>query len=223
MPYRQRPRQPQRSQAPRQSIQYGQNGSRQNTPQCKPSPPALMIPPANTITKRSRALLTTTKGTGTFVVVFDANGRPSRAMRLNLNCSLNISISAYPQQIFVSRSAYEAASFHRSQRHRHSRHTHRDALPYRHHALFPWYHLALRFMRNGRRRLACHLALLYLSRRVLRRWNSHRKLAVKVATARSDRRMLPLFLPWTSDAKLSNRRPATRLHRPRLRLRTKHR
>ena len=28
-----------------------------------------MIPPANTITKRSRALLTTTKGTGTFVVV----------------------------------------------------------------------------------------------------------------------------------------------------------
>lgn len=33
----------------------------------------------------------------------------------------------------------------------------------------------------------------------------------------------PLFLPWTSDAKLSNRRPATRLHHPRLRLRTKHR
>ena len=35
-------------------------------------------------------------------------------------------------------------------------------------------------MRNGRRQLACHLALLYLSRRVLRRWNSHRKLQSKL-------------------------------------------
>ncbi len=39
------------------------------------------------------------------------------------------------------------------------------------------------------------LAFLYLSRRVLRRWNSHRNLAVKVATARSDRRTASLFLP----------------------------
>ena len=195
MPCQQRPHQPRRLQAPRQSIQYGQNGSRQNTSQCKPSPPALMISPANTITKRSRPLPTTTKETDTFVVGFDANGRPSHAMRLNLICYLNLSISIYPQQLFVSGRSYEAVSFHRSQRHRHSRRTHRDALPYRRHALFFWYRLALRSLRDDRRRLACHLALLCLPWRVLRRCNSHRKLAVKVATARSDRRMLSPFLP----------------------------
>ena len=150
---------------------------------------------ASTITKRSCSYPTTTKVPVPFVVVFDANGRPSHAMRLNLNCSLNISISAYPQQLFVSRSAYEAVSFHRSQRHRHSRHTHRDALPYRHHALFFWYRLALRSLRDDRRRLACHLALLCLPWRVLRICNSHRKLAVQVTVARQGRRMLPLFLP----------------------------
>ena len=195
MPYRQRPRQPQRSQAPRQSIQYGQDFSQQSTSQCKPSPSVLIISPASTITKRSCSHPTTTKAPVPFVVVFDANGRPSHAMRLNLNCSLNISISAYPQQLFVSRSAYEAVSFHRSQRHRHSRHTHRDALPYRHHALFFWYRLALRSLRDDRRRLACHLALLCLPWRVLRICNSHRKLAVQVTVARQGRRMLPLFLP----------------------------
>jgi hypothetical protein len=45
-----------------------------------------MIPSANTITKRSRALLTTTKGTGTFVMVLGFDGQLSHVMRLKMNC-----------------------------------------------------------------------------------------------------------------------------------------
>ena len=45
-----------------------------------------MISPASIITKRSRALLTTTKGTGTFVVVLGFDGQLSHVMRLKLNC-----------------------------------------------------------------------------------------------------------------------------------------
>jgi hypothetical protein len=45
-----------------------------------------MISPASIITKRSRALLTTTKGTGAFVVVLGFDGQLSHVMRLKLTC-----------------------------------------------------------------------------------------------------------------------------------------